>query len=360
MRNGLCPLCGAEADGILQLQFSAKMKLPTQLSVRHCTVDNFLFTTPGRQEDYNEYYASIANDSCHAELSGDNQRSPVSKLQKKHLVRALGSFFERERKVLDFGCGEGCLLVELASDFPTSNFLGFDPSPAAQTGSKKAAALGLDNVSISGSKKIAENGPYDLVIASHVVEHLIDLDLLELLNAHLADEGLLYLEVPNANQYTSHERREFLYYFDRLHVNHFTPQSLARLCANYGLGYLKHFEYAFPYRDGGEYPALGMLFKKRKPAVQLPSPSIIEVANRYILNEQLRAKLIATQFDGYEGLLVWGAGDNFFRSLTSGGPLAGRRNMIVLDRRPQDITIEGQTYKTEEPLRAFDVIPGRW
>ena len=51
----------------------------------------------------------------------------------------------------------------------------------------------------------------------------------------------------------------------------------------------------------------------------------------------------------YEGVLVWGAGDNFFRSIENGGPLSGLRNMVVLDRCSQKISIGGETYFTEDP-----------
>ena len=143
--------------------------------------------------------------------------------------------------------------------------------------------------------------------------------------------------------------QEFLYYFDRLHVNHFAPQSLARLLAASGFGYTGHFEYAFPYRDEGEYPALGMLFRKGLKPLEISSPSLLQVANRYVSQEKRRARVVAAEFDKCEGVLVWGAGDNFFRSTENEGPLTALQNMIVLDRRPQEIRVGGRTYVTEEP-----------
>lgn len=349
MRNEHCPLCGSETNSVLQIRFSVKMKLPTEPEIRYCASDNFLFVASGCQRDYDEYYKSLANDSVHAELSGRTLHSPISKLQQGQLVQALGGFFDQTRKVLDFGCGGASLLVELASEFPSSTFLGFDPGPAAQVGSNKARALGLDNLSIADLKESTSQGPYDLVVASHVVEHLLDFDSLRSLNTLLVQNGLLYVEVPNSLQYETCERLEFLYYFDRLHVNHFTPQSLARLAAGYGFGYVEHFEYAFPYRDGGEYPALGMLFRKDGNAVDISSPSIIDAANRYLKQEQERAKVIAGQLDAFEGVLVWGAGDNFYRSADNGGPLSNLRQMVLLDRRPHEVTIGDRTYQTIAP-----------
>jgi 2-polyprenyl-3-methyl-5-hydroxy-6-metoxy-1,4-benzoquinol methylase len=353
IRGDDCPICGSATDFVLQLQFNSKMSLPKTPEIRHCASDNFLFVASGSQANYDEYYKSLANDTVHAEVSGGSPRSMISKRQQGYLVKALDGLFEQPRTVFDFGCGEASLLVELASEFPSSTFFGFDPGPAAQIGSKKATILGLENLSIADMGATAANGPFDLVIASHVVEHPIDFDVLHLLKALLADDGFLYIEVPNSLDYEEQQRQEFLYYFDRLHVNHFAPQSLARLAAMYGFAYVTHFNYTFPYRDGGEYPALGILFRKGQEEVNIRSPNILEGAKRYISREQDRAKQISAQFDDYEGVLVWGAGDNFFRSMGNGGPLSGLRNIVVLDRRAQEIAINGHVYSTMNPAEGI-------
>jgi hypothetical protein len=198
-------------------------------------------------------------------------------------------------------------------------------------------------------KESTKRVPYDLVIASHVIEHVLDFDLVRLLHGFSAEGGLLYVEIPNSLQYEAQERLEFLYYFDRLHVNHFTPQSLARLVTGYGFSYVKHFEYTFPYRDGGEYPALGMLFRKGGDAVDILSPSILDGTNRYIGQEKKRARVLADLLDKFEGVLVWGAGDNFCRSVENGGPLSSLRHMVLLDRRPHEVTIGNRRYQTMDP-----------
>ncbi|MGB6973076.1 MAG: class I SAM-dependent methyltransferase [Terracidiphilus sp.] len=357
MRSEDCPLCELKTESVLQLRFNTKMHLPTRAEIRHCQRDNFLFVASGSQKEYDEYYKSLANDSVHAELARGSLHSPISEVQRDRLVSALGGFFDQPRRVLDFGCGEASLLVELAGDFPSSTFLGFDPSPGAQIGLNKAKALGLSNLFIADLEASTARGPCDLVIVSHVMEHLLDFDLLKLLNRTLAENGLLYIEVPNSLLYESYGREEFLYYFDRLHVNHFTPESLVRLAARYGFGYLRHIEYTFPYRDGGEYPALGVLFEKAREPVGIASPRIIEASRRYVSQEQKRASEVARQFKVFEGILVWGAGDNFFRSIENGGPLSGLPNMVLLDRRSLEITIGDRIYATEEPTKGIRHYP---
>ncbi len=357
MRNTYCPICQQTTEPFLSLRFASKMHLPTQVELSHCGKDNFLFSAGGCQSDYEQYYATVVNDSYHKEVSGGISTSPISKLQKDYLVGALGEFFTTARNVLDFGCGGADLLIELATTFPFSTFYGFDPSPAAQNALDKARTLGLRNLSIGDLEENARLGHYDLVIASHVLEHVLDLKLVRLLRSLVLGDGLLYVEVPSALCYESQQRLEFLYYFDRLHVNHFTPQSLARLLTGDGLGYVKHFEYTFPYRDGAEYPALGMLFRKGGKAVDIKSPSILDGINRYVQQEKEKARKVADLLDTFEGVLVWGAGDNFYRSVGNGGPLQSLHRMVLLDRRPHDVIIGNRRYQTVDPLNTIRSLP---
>jgi len=347
MRNHQCPICGRESHTILQMHFNQKMKLPTEVTIRHCASDNFLFVANGNQDSYDEYYKTLANDSYHSEITGGDLHSPIAQLQRDHFVKLLGEFFQKPRKVLDFGCGEAWLLTELAREFPSSSFWGFDPSPAAPIGSEKARALGLTNLRID--RQPPSGTTYDLVIASHVLEHLIDFDLVQFWSSLLTENGILYVEVPNALEYASHERMGFLYYFDRLHVNHFTPQALAALVAKHRFGYIGQFEYEFPYQDGKKYPALGMLFRKGGEVVEISSPRILETATLYISHEQQRAKALNQELKKFDGVLVWGAGDNFYRSSENSGPLSDLPNMIVLDRRPQVVAIGSRKWTTEAP-----------
>ena len=78
----------------------------------------------------------------------------------------------------------------------------------------------------------------------------------------------------------------------------------------------------------------------------------------YISQEKERAKVLSEQLKTFEGVLVWGAGDNFYRSLENGGPLSDLTTIIVLDKRPQVITIDGQERITEIP--AVGIRRTRW
>jgi hypothetical protein len=182
---------------------------------------------------------------------------------------------------------------------------------------------------------------------------LIDFDVVGSLGELLAPDGLLYVEVPNAYDYPEQERLEFLYYFDRLHVNHFTPQSLTRLMAGYGLGIVRHFTYSFPYRDGGTYPALGAIFRKAKNGADIPSPDLLARIKLYLQQEREKATRLGRDLASFDGILVWGAGDNFYRSIGNDGPLANLRNFVVLDRRPGVVEAGKGPVQTMDPETAI-------
>jgi hypothetical protein len=71
------------------------------------------------------------------------------------------------------------------------------------------------------------------------------------------------------------------------------------------------------------------------------------------LQEKQRAADVARQFELCDGLLIWGAGDNFFRSSENDGPISGLQNMLVLDRRQQDIEVGGRKYSTVDPTEGI-------
>jgi len=128
---------------------------------------------------------------------------------------------------------------------------------------------------------------------------------------------------------------------------------LSRVLAMHGFGHVGSFEYEFPYRDGGEYPALGMLFRKGQQSTEILSPDIRETTAQYISQESRRAKALSEELRKFEGVMVWGAGDNFYRSSQNGGPLCNLPNMVVLDKRPQVIMVGGRKWTTEIPVEGI-------
>ena len=354
MRDQCCPICRGESELVLSQHLGAKMALPAEVPVRWCAQDNFLFVAAGAQSDYDAYYAAVANDTVHEEVSeATGLRSAISQRQHAQLHGLLGDFFNKPRKVLDFGCGGAGLLVELALGHAGSSFFGFEPGPAAKTALGKIEALELKNLAMLSLAECRAQAPFDCIMLSHVIEHVLDFGLIELLASLLAEDGVLYVEVPDAECYESHARREFLYYFDRLHVNHFTREALSRLFGRYGFVRFGDIGYAFPYRDGGQYPALGMLFGKGPADSAFRSAPVLPGVERYLKQERARGEQKRASLQSLHGVVVWGAGDNFYRSAQNGGPLDGLQQMVVADLAPRDVDLGERTYRAIAPPEAL-------
>ena len=77
------------------------------------------------------------------------------------------------RRVVEIGCGDGSLLLELAQVWPAATFDGFEISPPAieiarSRGIPRAGRL----ETYDGSRVPAEDKAYDLAVLSHVLEHV--------------------------------------------------------------------------------------------------------------------------------------------------------------------------------------------
>jgi len=134
--------------------------------------------------------------------------------------------------VLDLGCGAGGLLAVLQAQ-GLNQVEGLDPDPSAVQAAR-ARGLRLREGLIHDAVTHCAGERYDLIVLSHVAEHLRDLHSLPALARLLAPQGRLYIEVPHPGGYACGERPPY-YYFDSEHINHFSAQALARLLAPAGL-----------------------------------------------------------------------------------------------------------------------------
>ncbi len=97
---------------------------------------------------------------------------------------------------------------------------------------------------------------FDFVFCTHVMEHIYDLhSFIEKMNCVLREKAMCYIEVPNAAAYIKGHKAPF-YYFDREHINHFTPAALKNVFLLHGFEDVWH-EYS---------NNIAFVFKKCAPA----------------------------------------------------------------------------------------------
>ncbi len=143
--------------------------------------------------------------------------------------------------ILDVGAGFGHTLAAVTEEFPTAHLHAVEISEVC------VAHLRANDVSVHESTVEAwaeqtdvTSNPvrYDLIILSHVLEHVRDpLRILTLLESRLQPGGLLYLEVPNIpldllDRYPDHP---WAPRWDEPHLTFFSESSLASLLQRLGL-----------------------------------------------------------------------------------------------------------------------------
>src|ERR1041384_4176208 len=99
--------------------------------------------------------------------------------------------------VLDFGCGTGTnLTIPLADAFPTVRFVGVDNDAATIDYANSINTS--PNLLFGLIEEAGKHGPYDMIIASEVIEHVDEPgELLVFLRGLLAPKGKLVLTMPN-------------------------------------------------------------------------------------------------------------------------------------------------------------------
>lgn len=135
----------------------------------------------------------------------------------------------RNARVLDVGCGMGGTLVAFKFDGCTT--VGCDWGEAF---TRRGRSLGLD-VRTGGFETVADE-KFDLIILSHVLEHVTDpvAFAAELRNL-LADDGVLHIELPGIHNIARGYDGDLLTYLQNAHLWHFTQATLAATLDRAGL-----------------------------------------------------------------------------------------------------------------------------
>lgn len=119
-------------------------------------------------------------------------------------LRRLGHWDARPRVIYDAGGGEGGLAYHIARRFPTWTVVTGDNEPRTiERGQRIKQALGLRNIEIRHAdlRDPGEEGVYDVVICSDVLEHIEEDDLVVKHLGHaLRPGGVLIVTAPSVPQ----------------------------------------------------------------------------------------------------------------------------------------------------------------
>lgn len=157
-------------------------------------------------------------------------------------------------RVLDVGCGSGGILQYFIDKGHAGRGVDLDSTMV----SFAVEEIGLD-VRAGTVLGLPSDEAYDLVIYSHVLEHLVDIPS-ELGRVHdlVAPGGAVYVEVPGLRNIHEMYRGDFKRFVHIAHTYHFTLTTLSNMMRRYG----------FRRVAGDEF--IRALFVKAEPAAEPP------------------------------------------------------------------------------------------
>ncbi|MDD0816582.1 methyltransferase domain-containing protein [Curvibacter sp. HBC28] len=338
-----CPVCAstqAQALQSLSLPQPSGSPLPNGYRLMACVACDLVFAeTPAPQSAYDLYYQRCAKYGGPTGTGAGLHSADQARLDQM-ADRLLAWLPQPQGRVLDLGCGAGGLLSALQAR-GLQQVEGLDPDPSAVQAAR-ARGLRLREGLIHEAAARCAGEHYDLIVLSHVAEHLRDLHSLPALASLLTPEGRLYIEVPHPAGYACGERPPY-YYFDSEHINHFSAQALARLLAPAGLQLLSAEAVTLPLPGGGQYPALAVVAGRGNASALPPQPSTVQAVQRYLVDCAQGARREPLPPLPPQGpVLAWGAG-SWAQRLLGQGQLPRDRLVAFLDKDPnkQGLQLDG-------------------
>lgn len=330
-----CPICLNNDGEILHTQsFSLPEEhpLPNSYDIVACSQCGFVFAdSPAHQNDYNLFYKDFSKYE-YSNMEGEGLKNDEKRL--KRTVDDISSVItDKSAKILDIGCAEGDLLLELKNRGYT-NLMGLDPSQYCVSHINNEHKIDANIGGLFSLTSVFNENEFDCVILSHVFEHIYDLSIaIQNIYSILKDDGILYLEVPDASRYFEYYIVPF-HYFDIEHINHFDEHSLKYLASKNGFEPIILGKKEFKISERNIYPAVYGFFKKlEKKGNYLDINYNFECKTKiedYIKKSRENDVFpeINDLADSGDEIVIWGAGSYTARLLESTS--LGNFNIVAL------------------------------
>lgn len=353
-----CPLCDYRAVEVIHRQSFLQptgSPLPGVYDVVACPGCGLVYAdTPADQAVYDRYYQAFSKYEDPAVASGSGAE-PLDARRLEQTADEMARRLGPDARILDIGCAGGGLLVALRN-LGFSRLHGIDAAPGCAAAVK---ALGFESTCLPLSRlsELTDIAPFDCIVLSHVLEHVVDLSaLMSTVVALTAAGGRVYLETPNAARYADYPQVPY-YYFDSEHINHFDARQLTILGARYGLNEESTGERILEVAPGKRYPAAWAWLRKGPvvPERAFPvNPELAAAVRRYVgacaatPDFQTLHRLAEQQTP----VIVWGAG-SFAQRLFGLGAIDGCRIVAIVDRDRNKQGLSFAGHQVESPETAL-------
>lgn len=307
------------------------------VSCRNC---GFVYAdTPLQQKTYDKYYGQMSK----YEMAYDKTEVLKYRAQAERINAVMK---DKNAAIIDVGAGNGGLLLEMKK-LGYKNLTALDPSEKC-----------VENIRLHGIR--AQTGSvfrhrikdtFDLVILSHVMEHLVDVDkAMRALTGMAGERGMIYIEVPDAAGYAENHFVPF-YFFDTEHINHFDEVSLMNLGLSHGLRTLHLGRSRIQINETTKYPVIHIAYRRGEVAIDWEKCSRDRILAyiRHSGKENSLKRVIDKLRKENKKILIWGAG-NFTMRLLDNSSLAQCDIIGFVDKDPKKqggIILDKPVYGTD-------------
>ncbi len=348
-----CPVCGhRQAEPLHSLHFvlTEDKNLAPACDVVACDRCGTAFAdTPVTQREYDDLYAKrsryAAGPAAHSTVNErDIGRFRDMAMEIESVVP------DRSSRIADIGCANGQMLSALSA-LGYRCLTGVDPSPACVQHVNRIP--GVEAFVGSLSDLASARQPFDIIVLSHVVEHVRDLKpALAHVQAHLNSAGIVYVEVPDASRYVDFVWSPFQD-FNSEHINHFSLTSLANLLRRAGFAPFRSGSKEILSAPGMPYPAI-FWFARRDPEAGSEIEKDPDLRDRLLdyvrvskrLMHDIDTRLREALPDGAP-VIVWGTGELTAKLLAD--TELGRANLVAF--------VDSNPINQGQRLRGLPILP---
>lgn len=344
-----CPICNNDTkEDIILLGSNMKVmgdsfsKTPSKLVV--CKKCGCVYVElDATQDNFNQYYDShFAKTISYYDNFGINE----TKEYFNNIYKIIKPHIRLDSKILDLGSGVGEFSKYLL-DLNYKNLMSIDPSSHCIMQAKKLDVNTLKLDSFNAYNVLKEK--FDLIIISHVIEHILDFKLaLENAKKMLKNDGKIYIEVPDCTKYADVDFPSY-FFFTYEHVVHLTLETFKNIEKCYGLKVVSQKAYL----KANKYYVIGGLFEinknKIEPIYQSDAKNSILKYIKFSQNKLI--DIIEKLENSQEELILWGIGASTAQLLAE---TFDNCNVIKLvdantSRQGLEFKISNKTYIIEDP-----------
>lgn len=214
-----CPIC--KSTNIIKLRkYKSTTSILKSIYLFNCNNCKLVFANPMPSIDiwnqYNTNYFNLAHPGISNNTPAINFFKGIAVIRMKFILNYLNLNSIKLDSILEIGPGVGYLAEKWLKFFPNINYSVVETDTSCHYSLKKLGVNVFNEI-----EQLPESSTFDLVIHSHVLEHVINpVEFLRLNTKHLKQGGVLFIDVP-CNDWKFKEFDEpHLLFFDKFPMLH--------------------------------------------------------------------------------------------------------------------------------------------